>query len=252
MLEGIKSLLSSHSPLNSFAPIKSFHRIIISYANVDAAIQMRQHIDGASTEVFYPQDRITSNRIETDSNGTSTSTPRNFDRIRCYFGQPTPVSGEDIPDQYLKAPDPGKLFFISPPPSPPCGWESREEEPPNKATHADDLERALAGLGQTADLSMNDAPEDSPMEDVHFDRNGNLEERIDAENEGIEGRQLKNRSRTKSMTVYHPKDHGSKEDLPAVVVSDMEADEEEEDSAPAAGGRKPITHTTRPPVELME
>lgn len=61
-----------------------------------------------------------------------------------YFGAETKIASQE--DQHLKAPSTGKLFFISPPPSPPHGWESRLEDAPNKEVHAEDLASALHKL----------------------------------------------------------------------------------------------------------
>ena len=141
-------------------------------------------------------------------------------------------------------------MFISPPPSPPAGWEIREEEPPNKEVYAEDLQRALAGLSNQENegrASVNEA--ESPMSE---DDNGEFEGN-------------RKRSGTGSMTVYHPKDHGDNESLPAVMVIDTTADIEGEDgdqqspadpSSPVdgqgLGGGRILTHTARPPLELMQ
>lgn len=172
--------------------------------------------------------------------------------MRIYFGEPTPIVGEEEEDQHLKAPSLGKLLFISPPPSPPAGWEIREEEPPNKDVHADDLQRALAGLGGHGNERRAGADDDggggagSPMSED--------------EKEGLQGN--RNRSGTASMMVYHPKHHGDNESLPAVMVVDTTAGPGEESlESPGAlspvegqgeGGGRILTHTARPPVELME
>ena len=171
------------------------------------------------------------------------------DRVRIYFGEPTPLLGEQGEDQHLKAPSLGKLLFISPPPSPPAGWEIREEEPPNKDIHAEDLQRALAGLaghGKEWDPLADDAA--SPM----------------SEGEQDESQGNRKKSGTGSMKVYHPKDHGDNESLPAVMVIDTTAgakkeenEESPEESSPrddghGQGGGRILTHTARPPVELME
>ena len=170
------------------------------------------------------------------------------DRVRIYFGEPTPLLGEQGEDQHLKAPSLGKLLFISPPPSPPAGWEIREEDPPNKDIHAEDLQRALAGLaghGNERGVSADDAAIPT-SEDEKDELLGN-----------------KKKSGTGSMTVYHPKDHGDNESLPAVMVIDTTAGAKEEnqeypdessptDDGHGSGGGRILTHTARPPVELME
>ncbi|XP_067625282.1 protein sarah-like [Eurosta solidaginis] len=62
--------------------------------------------------------------------------------ITCYFAQPvTPVSNKN-----LQPPAPVKQFLISPPASPPAGWEPREENEP-LVNH--DLLAALASLTQS-------------------------------------------------------------------------------------------------------
>lgn len=144
------------------------------------------------------------------------------------------------------------MFFISPPPSPPCGWEVREEEPPNKDTHAEDLERALSGLThQGGETEIHSQTARSSPQDV-----GTSDQAIaETENDDPEKRKLSNRSRSRSMTVYDPKDHGSNQDLPAVMVEDTSADEEDEPGLSddlLKSAQQPITKTSRPPVELME
>lgn len=213
--------MSTHTPLNSFSPLRSLRRIIVSYPTVEAAIEIRQLLDGS---------------------------PLNEnDRVRIYFGEPTPILGEEGEDQHLKAPSLGKLLFISPPPSPPAGWEIREEEPPNKDVHAEDLQRALAGLGHHGNDKRPIAGDaGSPMsEDEKDELQGN-----------------RKRSGTGSLMVYHPRDHGDNESLPAVMVIDTTAGAEDETlespgglspvDGQGQGGGRILTHTARPPVELME
>ena len=168
------------------------------------------------------------------------------DTVRMYFGEPTPILGEQAEDQHLKAPSLGKLLFISPPPSPPAGWEIREEEPPNKDVHAEDLQRALAGLADYGDergASTNYAG-------ISMSKDEKVELRGSRQNG------------TGSMTVYHPKDHGDNEDLPAVMVIDTTsgAGEQRQDipegvslvNGHGRGGGQILTHTARPPLELMQ
>lgn len=81
------------------------------------------------------------------------------------------------------------------------------------------------------------------------------------EREELQGN--RNRSGTGSMMVYDPKDHGDNEDLPAVMVIDTTAGAKDGLTADGPGGLSPVdgqgqgggrilTHTARPPVELME
>ncbi|KAL2040975.1 hypothetical protein N7G274_006433 [Stereocaulon virgatum] len=226
-LQKIRTLLSTPTPLNSFSPLRSFHRIIVSYPTAAAALSMR-HFLSLST------------------NPLASSSP---DPVRLYFGEPTPIVGEEGADQHLKAPSLGKLLFISPPPSPPCGWESREEGAPNRDVIAEDLKRALAGVdgaggGDAADGGMSE----EEREGLGL---GNAGGEIDGTGEGrARGRR---RSRSGSLCVYHPRVHGDREDLPKVMVVDTTADGEEVESTGSEKGRGvEMTKTARPPVELME
>ncbi|KAK0513852.1 hypothetical protein JMJ35_003574 [Cladonia borealis] len=230
-LQTIKSLLSTPHPLNSFSPLPSFHRIIVSYPTTAAAIHMRQVLD-------------TIPLIPTSSN-TSTQNNIDDDRPRIYFGYPTPLLSDLPKDQHLKAPSLGKVLFISPPPSPPCGWEIREEEPPNKEIIAADLAKALAGLSGSG-LSGSDL---SGSGETGNGNNG--EEKyspMSEEERGELGLVGDGRGRRGSL-VYHPGLHGVKEDLPAVMVVDTEEGVGEEG---AEGRGLEMTKTARPPVELME
>lgn len=141
-------------------------------------------------------------------------------------------------DQHLKAPDTGRLFFISPPPSPPHGWESKQEDPPNKEVHADDLAAALHKLNARGGDADAEKIEQAEMLDDLARAKKNTAEM--------------NRARSDSRTiVFSPVEQGHSADLPAIAVEDTSGP-----SSPVtdvfAAQEKPITHTARPPVELME
>lgn len=68
--------------------------------------------------------------------------------LRVYRGMPTPVDivrNRRLRDR-LPVPATDKNFLISPPGSPPVGWEQIREDPPNLDTLADDLVKALESL----------------------------------------------------------------------------------------------------------
>src|SRR5436190_8280818 len=123
-ISAIKARITAITPLNSFSPLPSFRRIVCSFHSTDAATRIRQFLDGGAI------------------------LGRNV-RAKVYFGEHTVV--EDLEEgrkrNLLEAPHAQKLFFISPPPSPPHGWMMRHEEPPNKDVHASDLAEALNRLG---------------------------------------------------------------------------------------------------------
>lgn len=143
-------------------------------------------------------------------------------RVRVYFGAETKI---DIGDQHLQAPKSDKLFFISPPPSPPMGWEMRNEEPPNKDVHADDLAAALAQLQARPAANAALKQDEGPVQRVIRTRSGS------------------------TTVVYDPQDHGHSPDLPAIAVEDTSASPG--DSSPMEDVETKFIHTARPPVELM-
>jgi len=151
------------------------------------------------------------------------------DQLKVYFGQETPLQAKD---ERLALPDAGKLFFISPPPSPPHDWEVRLEDPPNKLVHADDLAKALAQLHypQAMETPSSAMATDSPV--------------TPADGPTASGRRTRSRS---STLIYQPDDKSP--NMPAVVVEDMT--DEPGAMSPIESDKAIMAHTARPPVELM-
>ncbi|KAF5612552.1 inhibitor of calcineurin [Fusarium subglutinans] len=195
-LQVIRDLITHSAPIHAFAPLKSFRRIVVSFFDEQAAIAVRQVWDN---EAVMGQ------------------------QCRVYFGMPTPV---DKRDEHLALPDAGKLFFISPPPSPPHGWEMRLEDAPNKLVHAEDLADALAKLHHSP--GPMDESQDSP---------------VTPPDSALPGR---TRSRSSTL-IYKPEDAAST--MPAVIVDDMT--DEPEEVSPVEQSKPILAHTARPPVELM-
>ncbi|KAJ4340786.1 hypothetical protein N0V95_007394 [Ascochyta clinopodiicola] len=201
----IRQTIDVHAKVHTWAPLKSFKRIVVSFFNTQDAITIRQTLDG-ETIMGY--------------------------RIRVYFGINTPMNPTD---QHLPLPKSDKLFFISPPPSPPMGWEMRDEDAPNKLVHPEDLAEALAKL--------------------HAHPYDPTSPTSDAENPHI------TRRRTGStVVVYHPEDHGDSPQLPAISVEDTTETPQLLTPDAMEGVEGPIAtektmgrnvSTARPPVELM-
>ncbi|RDW82277.1 hypothetical protein BP6252_03389 [Coleophoma cylindrospora] len=194
-LQTIKELVNSSAPIHSWAPLKSFRRIIVSFFDEDSAIRIKQILDGE--EIMG-------------------------ERVKVYFGQPTSI---EVKDEHLNLPDAGKLFFISPPPSPPHGWEMKLEDAPNKLVHAEDLAEALAKLHHRPQTDLPASP-------------------------NSDGGNYSGRTRSGSCTtIYHPSEHGHSPNLPAIEVEDFTG---ANDMSPVDMDRPIMAHTSRPPVELME
>jgi hypothetical protein len=214
-LEEIRAQITAIAPLNSFSPLPSMRRIVCSFHNTEDATAIRKLLESQSLL----------NRV----------------RPRIYFGEPTPLLDGGRP-KLLEAPQVSKLFFISPPPSPPHGWVLRNEDPPNKDVHASDLAHALAQLKTEAP-----APEIDPATPVSI----SSEKRTPSW--PLAGSQQRSRS---STLIYHPDTHGDSPNLPAVMVEDMTLDvdvEMEDEMSPIEMPVKQMPpKTSRPPVELME
>ncbi|KUI73975.1 Calcipressin-2 [Cytospora mali] len=203
-LETIKDLILKTAPIHTWAPLKSFRRILVSFYSEADAIAVRSVWDGEAVM---------------------------GERCRVYFGTPTPL--DVSPNTHLALPDAGKLFFISPPPSPPHDWEQRVEGAPNKEVHAEDLAEALARLHHTKNVA------DSPVSPVEGKSPGGF---------GPSPRQARSRS---STLIFHPENHGSSPNLPCVMVDDMTDGPEDADSTMDDEPKATMAHTSRPPVELM-
>ncbi|XP_032673284.1 protein sarah [Odontomachus brunneus] len=88
--------------------------------------------------------------------------------INCYFAQPvTPI---DMEDQHLQPPALTKQFLISPPASPPVGWEPREEGEP---LVNQDLLAAIANLSAGGSHELHPPGSGQPGIVVHVCENAN-------------------------------------------------------------------------------
>ncbi|KAK4098255.1 Calcipressin-domain-containing protein [Parathielavia hyrcaniae] len=206
-LQKIRDLISQKARIHAFSPLKSLSRIIVSFYSDEDAIAVRQDWDGETIM---------------------------GDRCRVYFGQPTPLTTQH--DTHLALPDAGKLFFISPPPSPPHGWEQKMEDAPNKMVHAEDLAEALARLRQ----HHNGADPTG----------GSMMASPVSPAESGAGPQ---RSRSSTLVFQPNPELGASPDLPCVIIHDMT--DEPEEMSPIVGVSAPpkpiMAHTARPPVELI-
>lgn len=209
--------------MNSFSPLKSLSRIIVSFYDIDSSIRVRQEFDGSVILSSRP--------------------------ARCYFGEPTPIGDTK---KYLEKPDAGKLFFISPPPSPPVGWEMKNEDAPNKNTHADDLAAKLAALTSKMEHRGTEKEEPAILAQPTYTREElhKLKTAIPpAALSDSPSKATPKTARSRSSTIiYDPKAHGDSPALPAVMLETEDEPEPELDDPE----NKIIAHTSRPPLELME
>ncbi len=229
-LETIRDLVNQSATLHSWAPLRSFRRIVASFYSASDAAQVRAVWDG---------EQILGSTCHV------------------YYGRPTSLapSGDH---EHLALPDAGKLFFISPPPSPPMGWEMRLEGAPNKQVHAEDLADALAKLHHQATYQEEEAVAEPGQqargEDVAMRSPVSEPPSATAGASSKSPKMLARagRSRSSTLVIYQPQAHSSHPDLPAIAVEDMTDASTDELLNNATWLEKPIlAHTARPPVELM-
>lgn len=154
------------------------------------------------------------------------------DHARVYFGEHTPV--EPV-DQHLHAPESKKLFFISPPPSPPHGWEVKNESPPNATIVAEDLAHALAKLNCNT----------RPYQDTDEAR---LKEGGLGGDATSPGGFRRPRSAS-SVVLFEPEQQEDGTSMPGISVDDYTDSGEE--LSPISPIEPTSFHTSRPPVELI-
>ncbi|EMD34315.1 hypothetical protein CERSUDRAFT_86436 [Gelatoporia subvermispora B] len=119
---------ATYGTIYAWAPIKAFARVILVYYSEDAAERAKHECDFLD--------------IGPSDNSSQTI-------MRVYYQEPFVidqplVDGVDM--NHLRPPPLEKNFLISPPGSPPVGWEQTREDPPNATPLAEDLVRALRSL----------------------------------------------------------------------------------------------------------
>ncbi|KGO72136.1 Calcipressin [Penicillium italicum] len=219
-LEEIRNQITAVAPLNSFSPLPSMRRIVCSFHNESDATAVRKLLDGK---------RLLNRDVHP----------------RIYFGEPTAILDGGRP-KLLEAPQVSKMFFISPPPSPPHGWVVRNEDPPNKEVHAMDLAHALSKLNTDQTQPETSAVDPATPVSISSDKR--------TPSWPLAGSQQRSRS---STIIYHPEDHGDSPYLPAVMVEDMTMDVDEDVDMDAMSPIEMSVNqmppkTARPPVEFME
>ncbi|KAJ7191521.1 Calcipressin-domain-containing protein [Mycena haematopus] len=130
ILNLLRDHFATYGQLNRWVPLPGFGRIIVVYMQEDDAETAKIHSDPIVLEQKDDRPQIS---------------------LRVYRADPNPLlpmeSNDLVPEaNYLRPPAIEKNFLISPPGSPPVGWEPIKEEPPNAAPLADDLMAALRKL----------------------------------------------------------------------------------------------------------
>ncbi|KAG5366697.1 hypothetical protein CJU89_1135 [Yarrowia sp. B02] len=109
----LKKALASDD-LVCWAPLKSLGRIVCVFVSTDACSVAKKYIKQAADAAYVDEEFL------------------NYSTLKAqYAPNNTDMATLGDTKQLLQLPDAGKLFFISPPPSPPVGWTSRLEDTPN-------------------------------------------------------------------------------------------------------------------------
>lgn len=127
ILQALREYFSVHGEITHWVPISSFFRILLVYSDVESVEHAKASSDPLVIQPNHGEQTI----------------------LRVYRAEPNPTVSPCSPtsdDQLLKPPPLEKNFLISPPGSPPVGWEPIREDPPNSATLAEDLVTALNRL----------------------------------------------------------------------------------------------------------
>ncbi|KZO92399.1 Calcipressin [Calocera viscosa TUFC12733] len=137
VLEALKQHFASYGELYAWTPLKGFKRILVVYYDVEDAEAARE----SDNLVIGHERDLTRSDVEHVHDVENDSFPAFT--LRVYRGDPTPLNRQT---STLHPPEIEHNYLISPPGSPPVGWEQVREEPPNQDTLAHDLVRALEQL----------------------------------------------------------------------------------------------------------
>ncbi|EIW60953.1 Calcipressin [Trametes versicolor FP-101664 SS1] len=123
----LRSHFEAYGPLHTWAPIKGLARIFLVYYSDEDAEIAKESNDGLVLGEMQDHPEVV---------------------LRVYRADPTPIESDETQEHnhYLRPPANEKNFLISPPGSPPVGWEQLREDPPNSTPLAHDLITALKKL----------------------------------------------------------------------------------------------------------
>lgn len=130
------SLLNTYGAMVRWTPLPSVGRALVVFQDSDGAALAKAGLDRLVLP-FEDSDVQGVERASDEDDGTI---------LRAIFG---PMTDPATEPETLAVPTTDKNFLISPPGSPPVGWEPIREDPPNRDTLAEDLMKALADLRDT-------------------------------------------------------------------------------------------------------
>ncbi|GAA5947192.1 hypothetical protein JCM3765_001567 [Sporobolomyces pararoseus] len=136
---------ASYGTVVSWTPLEKLGRVLVVYDEVGDSTNAKEEMDG----FVWEEDEETLRQQVSSSTNTLDTTPQ---PLRAFYGPniPLPIP-TSLSSTLLSVPSTGKNFLISPPGSPPVGWEQIEEDAPNKQIwhEEDETEPVDLNLGET-------------------------------------------------------------------------------------------------------
>ncbi|KAJ2913585.1 hypothetical protein MD484_g6831, partial [Candolleomyces efflorescens] len=130
ILDLLREHFATYGEINQWVPLPGFGRVIVVYEEDHSAETAKQHSDPILLQATSDHPEVMLRVFRADRNPIV----------------PQGTWGVVPQTNYLKPPAVEKNFLISPPGSPPVGWEQIREDPPNSTPLADDLMAALHKL----------------------------------------------------------------------------------------------------------
>ncbi|KAK7037563.1 hypothetical protein VNI00_011055 [Paramarasmius palmivorus] len=190
ILHHLHAHFATFGRINQWVPLQGFGRILVVYETEDDAEKAKTANDPIVLAESEDRDEIV---------------------LRVYRADPNPLIPEDgslREDAFLRPPEIERNFLISPPGSPPVGWEPIREDPPNATPLADDLIATLKSLQlqqqATPGIEILLDPEEGSGVSVvleDFDSNSGEEDAMDEDGDWVYGVTMPSRTKWKAMPI---------------------------------------------------